>query len=85
MIGVTGMIDIRDYGLKPCPFYGSTNLNVISEPRDFQPSSAYFLLGRMVFFDIELQCRCGLSFERTCVSLDKFIKAWNTRGGEQDG
>lgn len=82
MIGVTAVIDIRDYGLKPCPLCGSTNLSVISEPRYFQPSSAYSLPpARRVFFDIELQCRCGLSFERTCVSLDEFIKAWNTRGG----
>ena len=73
---------MADEILKPCPFCGSTNLSVISEPRNFQPSSAYFLPpSRMVFFDIELQCRCGLSFERTCVSWDEFIKAWNTRGG----
>lgn len=72
MIGVAGMIDIGAYGLKPCPFCGSTNLSVVSEPHDFQPS---------LFFNIDLQCRCGLSFERTCVSSDEFIKAWNTREG----
>ena len=76
------MKDIRDYGLKPCPFCGSTDLSVFSVPYDVLPSSEYLLPpSRMAFFNVKIQCRCGLIFEQTCVSSDEFIKAWNTRGG----
>lgn len=78
------MIDVRDYGLKPCPFCGSTDLSVFSVPYNVQPASAYFLPpSRRALFDIKIECRCGLSFERTCVCSDEFIEAWNTRGGSE--
>lgn len=80
------MISIEDYGLKPCPFCGSTDLSVFSTPYNVRPFSAYSLPpSRRDFFDIKIECRCGCSFERTCVDSDEFIKAWNTRGGKPCG